>query len=151
MNKTVNMKNFIFLNLIISLIIGSCAQEKRSPIEGSWKLISGKLTTSRSVMIYPLSEHGNHLKMIGDGYFTTIWQDTYIDKSVWMSSGFNGGTYTFENGVYTETISHFADTTFIGYKTAYKAEIKNDTLTISFPTDKEVSEHTSVEKWKRLK
>ena len=33
------MKRVIFLSLIILLIIGSCIQEKKSPIEGAWKLV----------------------------------------------------------------------------------------------------------------
>ncbi|MCX6334759.1 MAG: hypothetical protein NT092_10735 [Bacteroidia bacterium] len=140
------MKKSVFLSLIIALIIGSCSQEKNSPIEGAWKLISGNYTTPDTVENYPLSS--NNMKIIDKKYFSTIWQDTTMDKSNWWSSGFNGGTYTIENGVYTEYLLYFSLPSNIGNKAAFKAEIKNDTLILTYIFKK--AGYSNVEKWKRL-
>jgi len=33
------------------------------------------------------------MKISGKKYFSTIWQDTILEKSNFWSAGFNGGTY----------------------------------------------------------
>jgi hypothetical protein len=144
------MKRAIFLSLIIAFIIGSCTQEKNPAIEGSWKLLSGNYTTPDTVINYPLSNSGNHMKIIGKKYFSTIWQDTIINKSDWWYAGFNGGTYTFENGVYTETLMYFNNISSIGGKAAFKAEFKNDTLVLTGITENATDRYSYIEKWKRL-
>lgn len=141
------MKKSIFLSLIIFIIIGSCIQEKKSPIEGSWELLFGRVTTPDTVINYPLTDKGHHMKIIGSKYYSTIWQDIKIDKSIWLSAGFNGGTYTFENGIYTEAHTYRSGISNIGSKSVFKAEIINDTLVLTNPSDKGF---TSIEKWKRL-
>jgi hypothetical protein len=35
------MKRTVFLPLVILLIFGGCAQEKKSPVEGAWDLVYG--------------------------------------------------------------------------------------------------------------
>ena len=142
------MKRSIFLCLIIALIIGSCAQEKKSPIEGAWRLVYGNYTTPDTVMNYPLSS--NNMKIIDDKYFSTIWQDTVMDKSNWWSAGFNGGTYTFVNGVYTENLMYFSIPSNIGGKASFNAEIRNDTLVLTYVFETAKKGYSNVEKWKRL-
>jgi hypothetical protein len=145
------MKKNLFLSLIISLIIVSCSQQEvKSPIEGAWKLISGNQTTPDTVMNYPLSNNGIFMKIIGKKYYSTVWQDTTINKSDWLFAGFNGGTYTFENGIYTETAEYFSIPSLIGSKAPFKAEIKNDTLVITYIPEKATEGNSSIEKWKRL-
>ena len=36
------MKKVLFTYLVMALIIGGCAREKKSPIDGIWKLTYGK-------------------------------------------------------------------------------------------------------------
>jgi hypothetical protein len=144
------MKKAICLSLIIAMIIGSCTQEKKSPIEGAWQLISGKDVTPDTVYNFPVSINGKHMKIIGKRYFSTIWQDTTINKSDWWSDGFNGGTYTFVDGIYTEEEMYFITPSNIGSKPSFKAEIKNDTLVLTYIFKQAADGYSSVEKWKRL-
>ena len=144
------MKINTLLSMIILIIIGSCTQEKKSPIEGCWQLISGKAMTQDTVMNYPVSIHGYHMKIIGKKYFSTVWQDTTINKSDFCYAGFNGGTYTFENGVYTETEMYFNLPSNIGSKVAFKAEFENDTLVLTYIPQGATDIYTNTEKWKRL-
>jgi hypothetical protein len=90
------------------------------------------------------------MKIIGKKYFSTTFQDTTRDKSDWYYAGFNGGTYTFENGVYTETLTCFSSPAMIGRKLAFKTEFKNDTLVITYIPEKSTEGLSFVEKWKRL-
>jgi hypothetical protein len=146
------MKKIILLSLIISLIIGSCTQQEvKSPIEGAWQLISGNETTPDTVMNYPFSTNGSFMKIIGEKYYSTVWQDTTINKSDWLFAGFNGGTYTFEKGVYSETAAYFSLRSNIGSKVAFKVEINNDTLVMTYIPEKATKGYSSTEKWKRLK
>jgi hypothetical protein len=145
------MKKILFLSLIISLIIISCTQQVvNSSIQGAWRLISGNETTPDTSINYPLSTNGRFMKIIGKEYYSTVWQDTTINKSNWLYGGFNGGTYTFENEVYTETATYFSLLPNIGSKVAFKAEIKNDTLVITYIPEKAMVGYSSTEKWKRL-
>jgi hypothetical protein len=144
------MKKVIFLGLVIALIIGSCAQENKSPIEGAWQMISGIYTTPDTVIKYPVNINAKHMKIISERYFSTVWQDTTIDKSDWWYAGFNGGTYTFADGIYTEEEMYFMSPPNIGSKPAFKAEIKNDTLVLTYIFEKPKDGYSNVEKWKRL-
>ncbi len=144
------MKKVIFLSLVVALVIASCTQEKESPIEGTWQLISGKDVTPDTVYNYPVSINGKYMKIIDKRYFSTVWQDTTINKSDGSYAGFNGGTYTFENGIYTEEEMYFILPSNIGSNPAFKAEIKNDTLVLTYIFKKAADGYFSIEKWKRL-
>jgi hypothetical protein len=145
------VKKSFFIVLGISLIIGSCThQEVKSPIEGAWNLISGDETSPDTTIHYQRSTNSHYMKIIGEKYFSTTWQDTTRDKSDFYYSGFNGGTYTFVNGVYTETLKCFSNPAYIGRKLAFKTEIKNDTLVITYIPEKSTEGLSFVEKWKRL-
>ncbi len=144
------MKPNTFLCLFIVLLIGSCTQEKKSPIVGAWQLISGRTVTQDTVIIAPASVNGNHMKIIGEKYFSTIWQDTSINKSDLWYAGFNGGTYTFENEVYTESSEYFSILSSIGNTYSAKVEFKGDTMVLTYIPKDANSQVSSVDEWKRL-
>ena len=146
------MKRILVLCMIISSIILSCSQQEvKSPIEGTWQMISGTYITPDTVINYPESTNGKHIKMVGKTYFSTIWQDTTIDKSNMWYGGFNGGTYTFANGVYTETETHFSLLSNIGSKPSFNIEFNSDTAVFTaILTPDTPSGYSNVEKWKRI-
>jgi hypothetical protein len=135
---------------VTALLFVSCDQEKKSPIAGAWQLISGSITTPDTVINFPFSANGNHMKIIGEKYFSTIWQDTTICKSDPWYSGFNGGTYTFENDVYTETELYFYPISGIGNTWSTKVEMKGDTMVLTYISEDPDSRLTQIERWKRL-
>lgn len=150
--KPIAMKKILFASLIIPLIIISCSQpEVKSSIEGSWALVSGKYITPDTVINYPLTSNGNHMKIIGKKYFSTIWQDTTVRNPDWLSSGFNGGDYSFENGVYTENLQYFSLLPNIGGKVTFKADLQNDTLQLTSIPTSDADKYSNIEKWRRLK
>jgi hypothetical protein len=149
------MKRILFLSLAAALLIAGCHHEKTfpvetSPIAGAWQLVSGNYITPDTLANFPVTANGHHMKIIGEKYFSTIWQDTTICKSDVWYSGFNGGTYTFKNEVYTETELYFYPISGIGNIWSAKVEIKGDTMVLTYiPADPD-SKASSVEVWKRL-
>jgi hypothetical protein len=129
------MKKIIFLSLVTSLIIGSCTQQEvKSPIEGTWQLVNGQGVWSDSTGMktfeYPGNKNGNHWKIITKAHFATIYQDTTLTG--FLTTGFNGGIYTFKNGIYTENFTHSSMTNRqLGTKLFFKAKIEGDKLVIS--------------------
>ena len=83
------MKKIIPLGLILSLIIGSCTQEKKSPIEGAWQFLSMKGMIGDSVtgeMPNPESSlnqikiwSGNHFVFVGENI---VKGDTIISRTM---------------------------------------------------------------------
>lgn len=143
------MKKIVFLGLFAAFLFGSCTHEQKSPIVGAWQLVSGyqKLDTTIN---YPVTANGHHMKIIGEKHFSTIWQDTTLDKSDRWYAGFNGGTYTFKDEVYTETYEYFIWLSSIGNTISYKTEFKSDTMIMTYiPADPD-SKASSIEVWKRL-
>jgi hypothetical protein len=88
--------------------------------------------------------------MIGDKHFTTIWQDTSLNKEDYWRSGFNGGTYTFVNGIYTENLSYFSSTGSIGKQFSFRTEFKDDTLILTFIPEDPNNTDRYIEKMVRL-
>ncbi len=93
------MKTLLFSFVLVALNCNGVQQAKNS-IEGTWELVNGTSIERDSTLVRPLSPHWKSIKMIDKNYYVTIWQDT--TASGIYSSGFNGGKYVFEKGVYTE-------------------------------------------------
>lgn len=86
------MKKILFLSLIISLIIGSCAQqEKKSPIEGTWKMVYGDWSSYNIKDTYPAQVKGGQIKLYTKSYFSYVGEFK-LDNTESMNTGC--GTYT---------------------------------------------------------
>ena len=113
-----------FLAMIVVLM--GCSSPESASLEGTWQLIEGKNVTPDTTLIYSASPDAQHMKIIGDTHFATVWQDTAQN-----SSGFNGGTYTYEDGIYTESLTMFSLVDWIGRQSIFLAEIEGDRLILS--------------------
>jgi len=142
------MKKTIFLGLIILLIIGSCTQEKKSPIEGAWKMIYAKSRTMEET--YPAQVQGEQIKMWSKEHFTFVghfeWDTLSQDSYGW-------GTYTLNGNEYEENIKLHVTKSSIGQTVRMLIEIQNDTLIQRWPADENwvLAEEFSTEKYIRLK
>ena len=141
------MKVIFTLGTIIFFVsLVSCAVEKRNPIEGAWQLVEGKNVSADSTEVYPASLSGKSMKIIGKTHFATVTQDTTSS-----STGFNGGSYTFENDIYTEHLTYFSLVDAIGISASYKVKIEGDILfMVPSTADGEEQELGTFEEWKRL-
>jgi hypothetical protein len=143
------MKKVIFLSLIISLIIGSCAkQEVKSPIEGAWRMVYVKMASTGFTLPGQIS--GAQIKMwskehyVFNGHFKL--DTATIDNYGW-------GTYKLNGNNYEEYVTLHASKSSIGSTVRMILEIRTDTLTYSYPTDEnwKLPEKYNIEKYVRVK
>lgn len=142
------MKKLIFLGLIVFVTIGSFAQGKKSSIEGAWKLIYAKWASFDQT--FPAKVQGSAIKIWTKEHFAFVGQFK-IDTAVMDNYGW--GTYALDGNKYTENVVLHADKASIGKTIKLILEIRNDTLTQSYPADEnwKLPEKFSIEKYVRVK
>ena len=145
------MEKFPLLCLIIPMLIGSCTQEKVSPMEGAWKLayeyeISGDNTT----LLFPGTSKGSEIKMWSGDRWALV--GVFIQDST-LTDNFGGGKFTLEGTNYQEIVQYHSATEYLGQTVKLFLEIKYDTLTQIWPVDDEgeiIKSHYYMEKWVRM-
>jgi hypothetical protein len=131
------MKKLILLFLIVLQTITIYSQEKKSPLEGTWKIITGdpKIDAQKS----PLAENGQ-IKTFSQEYFTFVGHGN--DGTTEYES-YGGGTYTLNGNKYEETILFHNDKSLINKTFKAIDEIKNDTLYHNYNS----SENSLADSW----
>jgi hypothetical protein len=124
------MKKLIFLSLIFFVTIGSYAQEKKSPIEGAWKLVYANWNMNGQT--FPARIQGSDIKVWTKEHFVFAGQFK-VDTTLMDNYGW--GTYTLVGNKYSENVVLHAYKPSIGETIKLILEIRNDTLTQRFPTD----------------
>jgi hypothetical protein len=145
------MKKTILICLIIPILMGSCTQEKVSPMEGAWKLayeyeISGDNTT----LLFPGTSKGSEIKMWSGDRWALV--GVFIQDST-LTDNFGGGKFTLEGTNYQEIVQYHSATEYLGQTVKLFLEIKYDTLTQIWPVDDEgeiIESHYYMEKWVRM-
>jgi hypothetical protein len=125
------MKKLTFLSLVIALIIGSCTQEKKSPIEGAWQLVYLKNRSMEET--FPAQISGEQVKMFIKGHISWVGQFKLpTDTAILYDYGL--GTYTLDGNKFIENVKIHGQKSAIGTKKMIM-EIRNDTLIQMYPTD----------------
>lgn len=145
------MKKNILICLIIPILMGSCTQEKASPMEGAWKLayeyeIFGDDTT----LLFPGTSKGSEIKMWSGDRWALV--GVFIQDST-LTDNFGGGKFTLEGTNYQEIVQYHSATEYLGQTVKLFLEIKYDTLTQIWPVDDEgeiIKSHYYMEKWVRM-
>ena len=147
------MKKLFFLSLVITLIIGGCAREKKSPLEGIWKLTYGKWYNwnPNDTLTYQFPGNMNiyHIKIFSKKDFTFVG---HYSLDTLTHDNYGGGTYTLEGDRYEENVL-YAGKAILSRKDRFILEVKNDTLIQKWPVDENWKhvEQYSIEKYVRLK
>jgi hypothetical protein len=124
------MKSSAILLAFVFVLLAGCSNQNTSLIIGTWQLVDGKVITSDTTFTYPGNSNGNHWKIITKSHFATIYQDT--TSNIILSTGFNGGTYTYIDGIYTEKFSHSSiSNRQLGTSLYFKANVDGDKLFLS--------------------
>jgi hypothetical protein len=148
------MKKILFLSLIISLIIGSCAKQERKFPQGAWKIVQEQIVSKDSMgKIVKKNYDINYIKMWSEKNFSFIgqWkQDTTIKDF------YGGGSYLLKGNRYEEyVVYHFTKPgSIMNFVLKGLLELRNDTLIQTAPVDDngKVNEKSySVEKYVRVK
>jgi hypothetical protein len=143
------MKVLIICGILVTALCFSCIKEPTYPLEGAWELVKGEYKSKDSVLSYPMTIYSKHMKIITKTHFATVWQDTTNPSSIYP--GFNGGTYTFVNGLYTEDHDYHSTLSRFGKKSFYKVRFEGNKFFMSSATeDGKDTEFGFFEEWKRL-
>lgn len=141
------MKKFILLSLVLALMTGSCTREKKSPIEGAWKLVYSKNAYG---ITFPIDIQGGQIKTWSNGYYTFVGQ--YIQDSV-PRDKFGAGTYKIDGNRCETTRLYHNIKSNVGKTSRMLIEIRNDTLFQKDPADEnwELPQNFGTEIYVRLK
>lgn len=124
------MKKAIFLSLIIAMIIGSCTQGKKSPIEGTWKLVYYKPASTDKT--FPANFKGGQIKTWSNGYFTFVG---HYELDTLIVDNYGAGTYKFEGNRCEVMRLYHSNKSLVGTTNRWLIEIRNDTLIQKQPAD----------------
>ena len=147
------MKKMIILCSVIALMIGSCAKEKQSPLEGIWKLTSGKWYHWRPGDTLTYQFPGNiaiyHIKIFSKDNITYVGH--YSLDSL-THDNYGGGTFSLKGDRYEENLL-YAGKAIFNRKIKMSVEMNKDTLIQKWPVDEnwKPAEKCSIEKYVRLK
>lgn len=145
------MKKTLLLCLIIPMLLGSCTQEKVSPMEGAWKLAyEYEYKGDNSTMIFPGTSQGSEIKMWSGDRWALV--GVFIEDST-ITDNFGGGKFTLEGTNYQEIVEFHSATEYLGQTVKLFLEIQNDTLIQIWPVDDNgeiIKSHYYMEKWVRM-
>lgn len=104
------------------------SSEKRLPIAGTWKLISGTLIEKGDTTVTWYTKDVSFIKIINDTHFAFLSHDLNKgkDSSAMYSSG--GGSYSLKNNQYTEHLEYCNDRQWEGNDFSFTISINEDTL-----------------------
>lgn len=145
------MKKVILLGLITCLLSGCSTAEKKSPVEGAWRLAHEYIKSGDRVDIFPENITGGEIKVWTGSTFVFVGR--FKQDSVYTNS-YGGGTYKLDGNRYEEEVQYHAAEEYRGKKVKILLEIKNDTLIQTYPVNDNWQadpERYSVEKWVRIK
>ena len=122
------MKKVIFFGMIVTLVIVSCAQEEKSPIEGNWQVVSWERIRGDTLAFnLPGTITGSEMKIWSKTHFAFVGR--YKSDTI-FNDNYGGGTYKLDGNKYEESLSYPSQTTV-----RLLLEIKNDTVITSWPVD----------------
>jgi hypothetical protein len=141
------MKRLIYAPVAAILIALMCSTSSMvDSVEGTWILVKGIIVTSEDTIKLPATENAVHMKIIGKTHFATLWQDPTVDNY----AGFNGGTYTYENGIYTENLEFLSDKASIGMVVRFRVRLEKDKFFLeSIAEEGQTPKYKIQEEWKR--
>lgn len=141
------MKKHILFPVAAAMIMLVCSTgTAKDTLEGSWILVKSTIITPEDTIHLPATENAVHMKIIGKTHFATIWQDPNVENY----AGFNGGTYTFENGIYTENLQFNSNRASIGWIVSFRVTLeKNRFFMESVDKEGNKPEIEISEEWKR--
>ena len=145
------MKKTVLLLLVLFLGYEAWSQEKKSPIDGVYKLAyEYEVTDANSTLIYPDENQGSELKIWSEGTFTLV--GVFVKGSDYTDN-FGAGTFTLEGNRYEETVLFHSAPQYMGEVVKLRLEMKGDTITQWWPVDdncEPIKSHYYMEKWVKL-
>lgn len=121
MRKTISL-------LILIIAISACNSEnKKNPIEGTWRLISAE-TTEKDSTFSTFNPKTKMIKIINDSHFAFFNHDLKNGKDSTAVFFGGGGKYTLKDSIYSENLEFFNNREWENNNFEFVVKIKNDTL-----------------------
>jgi hypothetical protein len=132
------MKKITYFIMAFAMITVSCTQEEKSSIKGTWQTVASETIKPDTVILG--SGDGIEIAMYGEKYVCYFWQEEPKSESDKFFQGFSFGTYSFENGVYKDSIVYSSFSDNIGDKSSANVQFKEDTMVFlwDFPDHPEI-------------
>ena len=122
------MRTLIVCLLVATIKIAVFAGEPaKSPLEGSWELVSAKWPQGN----LPGEYSGGVIKIYSNRHFLFVGRTS--DKSGAVQERYGGGTYTLRGEDYSETITYHVVQHLVGHTVRFHVVIERDTMTLSGP------------------
>lgn len=128
------MKLSIAPLLLISSLLLSCADkpgkddQSSLPIQGTWRLISGKTTSKGQSSFTDYTKTQQMIKIINDSHFAFLKHDLKPGKDGKNNFDAGGGSYTLKGDQYTEHLDYYSDRNWEGKAFTFTVKITGDTL-----------------------
>lgn len=115
--------------LFALLILLVCCSTKPSPVQGTWKLLSGTLIEKGDTIITDYTQGKSMIKIINETHFSFLNHDLKKGQDSVKIFAAGGGRYTLSDDQYTESLEYCSDREWEGHEFKFTIAIKNDTLT----------------------
>jgi hypothetical protein len=145
------MRKILVTGLFLMLISGACTTEKKSPLEGAWKLAyEFEVEDGQTTRIYPGSYAGSEIKTWAGDRWALV--GVSIEDST-VTDNFGGGRYTLDGNDYREIVEYHSAREYLGQTVQLYLEVNGDTLTQIWPVDENLKPAGNpyyMEKWVRF-
>jgi hypothetical protein len=103
-------------------------EEKRIPLEGTWKLVSGTLIEKSDTKVTDYTRDLAMIKIINATHFSFLNHDLKQGKDSTAMFVAGGGRYILADDQYTEYLEFCSDRAWEGHTFQFTVKIQNDTL-----------------------
>ena len=120
-----------YYTLIFAIVAMACTEkkhEKPSPIQGTWKLLSGTLIEKGDTTVTNYTGSVEMIKIINATHFSFLNHDTKHGKDSTASFTAGGGKYELDGNTYTEHLEYCSAREWEGHDFKFEIDIKDDTL-----------------------
>lgn len=147
------MKKTVFRVLVLAIIMVSCTQEKKSPMDGEWMLAHEyEIANGVTTVLYPGDSEGNEIKIWSGDYWVLLGK---FENDSGFTQVFGGGTYRLDGNRYEEIVHYHSAPEYLDQTVKLWIEVKKDTIMQTWPVDENGEVITSgsyyIEKWARIK
>jgi hypothetical protein len=151
--KFLTMKKNLFLCVIVTLILESCAHEISKFSQGTWQLVSWKnMWGDTLVDEFPGDYTGSDLLIISGRHYLSVGSFTRYNSTV--VNNYTGASQEVNGNHCEETLIYFPDRDRVGSKIKSILEIRNDTLVKTYPCNDKweiIQSDYTIEKYVRMK
>lgn len=147
------MKKTMLFILILPMIIGCCKTEKKSPLEGEWRLAyEYEISNGVKTVVYPGTSEGTEIKIWSGDYWMLLGR---FEQDSGFTQNYGGGTYRLDGNRYEEIVQFHSAPEYLDQTVKLLVEFKKDTIIQTWPVDDDGNIITSdayyIEKWARIK